>query len=73
MCGQTNTGHALSRSVHSPWWDPGSWMASLLNFVHVCLIQHFHLRIFLTLILRLLLLTVLVLGALLSGFLEVAL
>src|SRR6218665_1834326 len=59
----------LNRSVHSPWWAPQPGTASLLNFVF--LTEPLHLRFFLTL--RLLCLTVLVLGALLSSFLEEAL
>ena len=59
----------LSRSTLSPWWAPQPGTASLLNFAF--LTEPFHLRFFLTL--RLLCLTVLVLGALLSSFLEEAL
>ena len=59
----------LSRSVTSPWWAPQPGTASLLNFAF--LTEPLHLRFFLTLIL--LCLTVLVLGALLSSFLEEAL
>src|SRR6218665_2300095 len=56
-------------SVPSPWWAPQPGTASLLNFAF--LTERLHLRFFLTL--RLLCLTVLVLGALLSSFLEEAL
>src|SRR6218665_396314 len=59
----------LNRSVLSPWWDPQSVTASLLNFAFLS--EPLHLRFFLAL--RLLCLTVLVLGALLSSFLEEAL
>jgi len=59
----------LSRSMLSPWWAPQPGTDSLLNFAF--LTEPFHLRFFLTL--WLLCLTVLVLGALLSSFLEEAL
>src|SRR6218665_2382848 len=56
----------LSRSVPSLWWAPQPGTASLLNFAF--LTEPLRLRFFLTL--RLLCLTVLVLGAFLSSFLE---